>query len=61
MRNKVMLIDDHPAMLMALKSMLLNQVPFEVVAQAQSGRNSQRKQGNDPKHHAHVSVPPAKC
>jgi two-component system response regulator FimZ (fimbrial Z protein)/two-component system response regulator EvgA len=34
MRNKVMLIDDHPAMLMALKSMLLNQVPFEVVAQA---------------------------
>ena len=37
MRNKVMLIDDHPAMLMALKSMLLNQVPFEVVAQAQSG------------------------
>ena len=37
MRNKVMLIDDHPAMLMALKSMLLNQVPFKVVAQAQSG------------------------
>lgn len=37
MRNKVMLVDDHPAMLMALKSMLLNQLPFEVVAQAQNG------------------------
>lgn len=37
MRNKVMLVDDHPAMLMALKSMLFNQLPFEVVAQAQSG------------------------
>ena len=37
MRNKVMLVDDHPAMLMALKSMLFNQLPFEVVAQAQNG------------------------
>ena len=37
MRKTVMLVDDHPAMLMALKSMLSNQMPFEVVAQAQSG------------------------
>ncbi len=37
MRNKVMLVDDQPAMLMALKSMLFNQLPFEVVAQAQNG------------------------
>lgn len=37
MRKKVILVDDHPAMLMALKSILSNQMPFEVVAQAQSG------------------------
>ena len=37
MRHIVMLGDDHPAMLMALKSMLFNQLPFEVVAQAQNG------------------------
>ena len=29
MRNKVLIVDDHPAMLMALRSMLLNQVSFE--------------------------------
>ncbi len=37
MRNKVMLVDDHPAMLMAMKAMLLNQILFEVVGQAQNG------------------------
>jgi two-component system response regulator FimZ (fimbrial Z protein)/two-component system response regulator EvgA len=36
MRNKVMLVDDHPAMLMALKTMLSNQLPFEVIAQAKN-------------------------
>ena len=37
MRNKVMLVDDHPAMLMAMKAMLLNQILFEVLGQAQNG------------------------
>ena len=37
MRKQVMLVDDHPAMLMALKSMLQDQLLFEVVGQAQNG------------------------
>ena len=40
MSNKVLLVDDHPAMLMALRSMLLNQVLFEVVGQANSNSKS---------------------
>jgi two-component system response regulator FimZ (fimbrial Z protein)/two-component system response regulator EvgA len=39
MSNKVLLVDDHPAMLMALRSMLLNQVLFEVVGQAINGED----------------------
>lgn len=37
MRKRVMLVDDHPAMLMALKSMLQDQLFFEVVGQALNG------------------------
>ena len=39
MSNKVLLVDDHPAMLIALRSMLLNQVLFEVVGQAINGED----------------------
>jgi two-component system response regulator FimZ (fimbrial Z protein)/two-component system response regulator EvgA len=39
MRKTVLLVDDHPAMLMALKSMLQNQLPFEVIGQAQNGED----------------------
>lgn len=37
MKKSVMLVDDHPAMLMALKSMLQDQLLFEVVGQCQNG------------------------
>jgi two-component system response regulator FimZ (fimbrial Z protein)/two-component system response regulator EvgA len=40
MRNKVMLVDDHPAMLMAMKAMLLNQILFEVVGKPKMGRSA---------------------
>uniref|UniRef100_B1XRX5 Response regulator receiver protein n=1 Tax=Polynucleobacter necessarius subsp. necessarius (strain STIR1) TaxID=452638 RepID=B1XRX5_POLNS len=33
MRKRVMLVDDHPAMLMALKSMLQDQLLFEIAGQ----------------------------
>jgi len=39
MRKTVLLVDDHPAMLMALKSMLQNQLSFEVIGQAQNGED----------------------
>ena len=42
MRKQVMLVDDHPAMLMALKSMLQDQLLFEVVGQAQNGEECLR-------------------
>ena len=42
MRKRVMLVDDHPAMLMALKSMLQDQLLFEVVGQAQNGEECLR-------------------
>jgi len=42
MRKRVMLVDDHPAMLMALKSMLQEQLMFEVVGQAQNGEECLR-------------------
>jgi len=31
MRKKVLLVDDHPAMLWALKNMLAQQVHFEII------------------------------
>ena len=34
MRKRVMLVDDHPAMLMALKSMLQDQLVFEEIGRA---------------------------
>ena len=34
-----MLVDDHPAMLMAIRNMLMNQILFEVVGQAQNGED----------------------
>jgi two-component system response regulator FimZ (fimbrial Z protein)/two-component system response regulator EvgA len=37
MKKSVMLVDDHPAMLMALKSMLQDQLLFEVVGQCRNG------------------------
>ena len=37
MRKRVMLVDDHPAMLMALESILKDQLFFEVVGKAHSG------------------------
>ncbi|CAN1522886.1 CitB Response regulator containing a CheY-like receiver domain and an HTH DNA-binding domain [Burkholderiaceae bacterium] len=37
MRKSVMLVDDHPAMLMALKSIVHEKLLFEVAAQAQNG------------------------
>ena len=42
MRKRVMLVDDHPAMLMALKSMLQDQLLFEIVGQAQNGEECLR-------------------
>lgn len=42
MRKRVMLVDDHPTMLMALKSMLQEQLMFEVVGQAQNGEECLR-------------------
>jgi two-component system response regulator FimZ (fimbrial Z protein)/two-component system response regulator EvgA len=37
MRKKVLLVDDHPAMLWALKSMIQAQAHFEVVGEASNG------------------------
>ena len=37
MKKSVMLVDDHPAMLMALKSMLQDQLLFDVVGQCRNG------------------------
>ena len=42
MRKRVMLVDDHPAMLMALKSMLQDQLLFEIAGQAQNGEECLR-------------------
>ena len=42
MRKRVMLVDDHPAMLMALKSMLQDQLLFEIAGQAQHGEECLR-------------------
>jgi len=37
MRKKVLLVDDHPAMLWALKNMLAQQVHFEIIGEAVDG------------------------
>jgi two-component system response regulator FimZ (fimbrial Z protein)/two-component system response regulator EvgA len=37
MRKRVLLVDDHPAMLWALKNMLAQQVHFEVIGEAVDG------------------------
>ena len=37
MRKKVLLVDDHPAMLWALKNMLAQQVHFEIIGEATDG------------------------
>jgi two-component system, NarL family, response regulator EvgA len=39
MLTKVLLVDDHPAMLMALRSLFSHQVPFEVLGLAHDGES----------------------
>lgn len=37
MKKKVLLVDDHPAMLWALKNMLSDNVHFEIIGEATNG------------------------
>ena len=39
MLTKVLLVDDHPAMLLALRSLFSNQVPFEILGFAHDGES----------------------